>query len=63
MPFFWISANPDIDIDSFVFPASNNKDENVLNSGNDLQWSVMAGNEEKKDAIYEVLDFLSSRYV
>ncbi len=52
------SANPDIDIDSFVFPASNNKDENVLNSGNDLQWSVMAGNEEKKDAIYEVLDFL-----
>ena len=52
------SANPDIDIDSFVFPASNNKDENVLNSGNDLQWSVMAGNEDKKEAIYEVLNFL-----
>lgn len=52
------SVNPDINIDSFVFPASNNKQENVLNSGNDLQWSVMAGNEDKKEAIYEVLNFL-----
>ena len=52
------SVNPDINIDSFVFPASNNKEENVLNSGNDLQWSVMAGNEDKKEAIYEVLRFL-----
>lgn len=52
------SVNPDINIDSFVFPASNNKEDNVLNSGNDLQWSVMAGNESKKEAIYEVLNFL-----
>lgn len=52
------SVNPDINIDSFVFPASNNPEENVLNSGNDLQWSVMAGKEDKKEAIYEVLDFL-----
>ncbi len=52
------SVNPDINIDSFVFPASNNKEDNVLNSGNDLQWSVMAGNEDKKEAIYEVLNFL-----
>lgn len=52
------SVNPDINIDSFVFPASNNAEENLLNSGNDLQWSVMAGKEDKKDAIYEVLDFL-----
>ncbi len=52
------SVNPDINIDSFVFPASNNKEENVLNSGNDLQWSVMVGNEDKKEAIYEVLNFL-----
>ena len=52
------SVNPDINIDSFVFPASNNKEENVLNSGNDLQRSVMAGNEDKKEAIYEVLNFL-----
>ena len=52
------SVNPDINIDSFVFPGSNHKEENVLNSGNDLQWSVMAGNENKKEAIYEVLNFL-----
>lgn len=52
------SVNPDINIDSFVFPASNNPEENLLNSGNDLQWSVMAGSEDKKEAIYEVLDFL-----
>lgn len=52
------SVNPDINIDSFVFPASNDAQQNVLNSGNDLQWSVMAGKEDKKEAIYEVLDFL-----
>ncbi len=51
------SVNPDINIDSFVFPGSNNPEENVLNSGNDLQWSVMAGC-ENKEAVYEVLDFL-----
>ena len=52
------SVNPDINVDSFVFPASNHAEENVLNSGNDLQWSVMVGKEEKKEAIYTVLDFL-----
>lgn len=52
------SVNPDINVDSFVFPGSNDPEQNVLNSGNDLQWSVMAGSEDKKEAIYEVLDFL-----
>ena len=52
------SVNQDINIDSFVFPASNDPEENLLNSGNDLQWSVMAGKEDKKEAIYTVLDFL-----
>lgn len=51
------SVNPDINVDSFVFPGSNDPDENVLNSGNDLQWSVMADC-ENKEAVYEVLDFL-----
>lgn len=53
-----MSVNPDLNVDSFVFPASNDPEENVLNSGNDLQWCVMTGMEDKKDAIYEVLDFL-----
>ncbi len=51
------SVNPDINIDSFVMPASNDPDQNVLNSGNDLQFSVMAECEHKEE-VYEVLDFL-----
>lgn len=51
------SVNPDINIDSFVFPASDTAEENVLNSGNDLQFSVMKES-ENKEAVYEVLDFL-----
>ena len=51
------SVNPDINIDSFVFPASDTAEENVLNSGNDLQFSVMKES-ENKEAAYEVLDFL-----
>lgn len=51
------TVNPTMNIDSFVFPASNNAEENVLNSGNDLQFSIMA-NCPNKEAAYEVLDFL-----
>lgn len=51
------SVNPDMNIDSFVFPASNNPEENLLNSGNDLEFMVMK-NSDKKEAVYEVLDFL-----
>lgn len=51
------SVNPDMNIDSFVFPASNDPEENRLNSGNDLEFMVMK-NSDKKEAVYEVLDFL-----
>ena len=51
------SVNPDINIDSFVFPASSNAEENILNSGNDLMFSVMEDCEHKEEA-YEVLRFL-----
>lgn len=51
------SVNPDMDIDSFVFPASEKADGNVLNSGVDLQFSVMKDCENKA-AAYEVLRFL-----
>ena len=51
------SVNPDMNIDSFVFPASSNADENLLNSGNDLEFMVMAACEHK-EAAYEVLNFL-----
>ena len=51
------SVNPDINIDSFVMPASEDASVNKLNSGNDLQFSVLAESEHK-EAAYEVLDFL-----
>ncbi|HIW35386.1 MAG TPA: extracellular solute-binding protein [Candidatus Treponema faecavium] len=52
-----LSVNPDINIDSFVFPASNDPEQNVLNSGNDLQFSIIKDCEHK-EAAYKVLDFL-----
>jgi raffinose/stachyose/melibiose transport system substrate-binding protein len=51
------SVNPDINIDSFTFPANENEEDNVLNSGVDLQFSVMAEC-KNKEAAYEVLRFL-----
>lgn len=51
------SVNPDMNIDSFVFPANENEEDNVLNSGIDLQFSVMK-NCENKEAAYEVLRYL-----
>lgn len=50
------SVNPDINIDSFVYPACHNKDDNILTSGNDLQFCVME-NCQNKEAAYEVLRF------
>lgn len=52
------SVNPDMNINSFTFPANESKKDNVLNSGIDLNFSVMKESSEKKDAIYEVLSFL-----
>lgn len=54
-----LSVNPELDIDSFVMPASDTKEGNTLNSGIDLQFSVTAAC-ENKEAAYEVLDFLNS---
>ena len=51
------TVNPDMEIDSFVMPANNNKEENKLNSGIDLQFCVMQDC-KNKEAAYEVLDFL-----
>ena len=51
------SVNPDMDIDSFVMPASNDKDGNTLNSGVDLQFCVTQDC-PNKEAAYEVIDFL-----
>lgn len=52
-----LSVNPDMNIDSFTFPANENESDNVLNSGVDLQFSVMKEC-KNKEAAYEVLRFL-----
>lgn len=50
------SVNPDINIDSFVYPAADKKDDNYLTSGIDLQFCVMEDC-QNKEAAYEVLRF------
>lgn len=52
-----LSVNPDLNVDSFVMPANDNKEGNTLNSGIDLQFCVTADC-PNKEAAYEVLDFL-----
>ena len=51
------SVNPEMNIDSFPFPANEAEEDNVLNSGIDLQFCVMK-NTKHKEAVYEVLRFL-----
>lgn len=52
-----LSVNPDLHIDSFVMPASDEREGRTLNSGIDLGFCVTAEC-ENKEAAYEVLDFL-----
>ena len=52
-----LSVNPDMNIDSFVMPASDDKNDRTLNSGIDLGFCVMEDC-KNKEAAYEVLDFL-----
>ena len=42
------SVNPDMNIDSFVFPANDSADGQILNSGVDLQFCVMETAKTKK---------------
>ena len=52
-----LSVNPDMNIDSFVFPANDEAEGQILNSGVDLLFSVMEDC-ENKEAAYEVLRFM-----
>lgn len=53
------SVNPEMNIGSFVMPAGDEESENNLNSGIDLQFSVLKDSENKEEA-REVLEFLNS---
>ena len=52
-------AGTDIEVGMFAMPSAENPDDRIVVSGVDLQWCV-AETCEHKDAVYEVLDFLSS---
>lgn len=52
-----LSVNPDMNIDSFVFPANDEEEGQILNSGVDLLFAVMEDC-ENKEAAYEVLRFM-----
>ena len=52
-----LSVNPELNIDSFVMPGSDNPDGQTLNSGVDIMFCVMETC-PNKEAAYEVLDFL-----
>ena len=51
------SVNPEMNIDSFVMPGCDKEEDNILNSGVDLQFCVTSAC-KNKEAAYEVLDFL-----
>ena len=51
------SVNPEMNIGSFTFPANEKEEDNVLNSGIDLQFCIMKDS-KNKEAAYEVLRFL-----
>ncbi len=53
-----LSANPEMNIGAFTFPANEDESDNILTSGIDLQFSVMKDCENKA-AVYAVLDFLN----
>ena len=52
-----LSVNPDLNIDSFVMPGSDDPNGQTLNSGVDIMFCVMESC-PNKEAAYEVLDFL-----
>lgn len=52
-----LSVNPKMDVGSFVMPANNDSQKNVLNSGIDLQFCVMEDSKVKEEC-YRVLEFL-----
>ena len=52
-----LSVNPNLNIDSFVMPGSDDPDGQTLNSGVDIMFCVMESC-PNKEAAYEVLDFL-----
>ena len=56
-----LSVNPEMNIGLFPMPACDNPDDRSVVSGVDLCWNMTVANEDHREAIYEVIDFLSEQ--
>ena len=54
-----LGANPEMNIGLFAMPASDDPDDRIVVSGVDLCWNMMTANENHREQIYEVIDFLN----
>ncbi|WP_273395357.1 ABC transporter substrate-binding protein [Thermophilibacter mediterraneus] len=54
-----LSANPEMNIGLFAMPASDDPDDRIVVSGVDLCWNMTVANEDHREQIYEVIDFLN----
>lgn len=54
-----LSVNPDMNIGLFAMPAAANPDDRLVVSGVDLCWNMTVANENHREQVYEVIDFLS----
>lgn len=54
-----LGANPEMNIGLFAMPASEDPDDRIVVSGVDLCWNMTTANENHREQIYEVIDFLN----
>ena len=54
-----LSANPEMNIGLFAMPACDKPDDRIIVSGVDLCWNMTVANEDHREQIYEVIDFLN----
>lgn len=54
-----LGANPEMNVGLFAMPASDDPDDRIVVSGVDLCWNMTVANEDHREEIYEVIDFLN----
>lgn len=54
-----LSANPDMNVGLFAMPAADDPEDRLVVSGVDLCWNMPVANEDHREQVYEVIDFLN----
>lgn len=54
-----LSANPDMNVGLFAMPAADDPEDRLVVSGVDLCWNMTVANEDHRELVYEVIDFLN----